>query len=107
MVALRDSHEYEVFATSLSWPWHTRARDLLSPSPDRLPTDSVRSVYSSYLGWAEGAGGTVTSTLMSTLAGLESPISRLIHSFTAISIELLLIGAPDTVRILCRKFIHN
>src|SRR6218665_3558804 len=33
-----------------------RAGGQSSPSPSHLPTDSVRSVYSSYLSWQKGAG---------------------------------------------------
>jgi len=35
------SHEYEVLATSFSWPWHMRAGDQSYPSPYHLPTDSI------------------------------------------------------------------
>src|SRR6218665_131680 len=35
-----------------------RAGGQSSPSPSHLPTDSVRSVYLSYLSWLKGAGET-------------------------------------------------
>src|SRR6218665_2621585 len=39
----------EVLATSYSKPRHMRAGGQSTPSPSHLPSDSVRSVYSSYL----------------------------------------------------------
>src|SRR6218665_35946 len=61
---------FEVLAVSFSYPLHMRAGGQSSPSPSHLPTDSVWSVYPSYLSWLGDAGGAVISNQIYALAGI-------------------------------------